>query len=48
VNVHVTLSLDPKLLEEFDAWLKREGAKSRSEAVAKLIEKALKETNDRS
>jgi metal-responsive CopG/Arc/MetJ family transcriptional regulator len=37
MNVHVTVSLDPAKLAEFDAWWKGEGFKSRSEALTYLM-----------
>jgi metal-responsive CopG/Arc/MetJ family transcriptional regulator len=37
MNVHVTISADPKLLEKFDYWWKANDFKSRSDALAYLI-----------
>lgn len=37
MNVHVTVSVDPKRLEDFDVWWRTEGFKSRSEALAYLM-----------
>lgn len=37
MNVHVTFSVDPAVLAKFDAWVKSEGWKTRSEAIAWLM-----------
>jgi hypothetical protein len=42
MNVHVTLSLPPDKLRDFDVWWKAEGFTSRSSAVAYLISRAAK------
>lgn len=40
VNVNVTFSVDPVKLAKFDAWWAGEGFKTRSEAIAYLMESA--------
>jgi metal-responsive CopG/Arc/MetJ family transcriptional regulator len=42
MNVHVTLSLPPDKLREFDAWWKAEGFTSRSSAVSYLMSRVAK------
>lgn len=47
MNVHVTITVDPKKLEVFDAWWRAEGFKSRSEALAYLMTQVkVKATDD--
>jgi len=50
MNVNVTFSVDPATLEKFDAWVRTEGWKTRSEALAWLMDSTKpskeKERND--
>jgi metal-responsive CopG/Arc/MetJ family transcriptional regulator len=46
MNVHVTVSVDPKLLKEFDLWLKLNKFKTRSEAIVYLMRQAMPERKD--
>lgn len=41
MNVNVTFSIAPKLLEDFDRWLKENGFKTRSEALVYLMRRAM-------
>ncbi len=46
MNVNVTFSIAPKLLEDFDRWLKENGFKTRSEALVYLMRRAMPEPKD--
>ncbi len=46
MNVHVTFSTAPKLLEDFDRWLKENGFKTRSEALVYLMRRAMPEKDE--
>jgi metal-responsive CopG/Arc/MetJ family transcriptional regulator len=43
VNVHVTFSIDPKLLERFDRWREANQFETRSAALVYLMRRELPE-----
>lgn len=43
MHVHVTLTMDHELLEDFDKWWKSNNFKNRSDTVSYLVKKELPE-----
>ncbi len=46
MNVNVTFSIDPKLLERFDRWRVKNTFKTRSEALTYLMRDAMPEEGE--